>query len=131
MNYTEAEQAIIAAVAGIVGAPPIAYPDAAQPPALPRWVVQTATNSGRPVTYDGLTSGQTEILVRVETQDGDYARENTKYLSLLLDAFPAQRRLATYSGAEVLITQAPEPRPPIVGGGVYSRPVYIRGAFHL
>lgn len=131
MDYTEAEQAIIAAIEAIPGAPAIAFPDSAGAVDLPRWVIQTATNTSRVLTTDGAGRGNTEILVRVETVDGDYAQENTKYLSMLLEAFPAYRRITSYSGAEVMIAKAPEPRPPLIGGGVYARPVYIKGVFFI
>lgn len=125
MSYTDAENGLIQHIMSIPGRPAIYYPDG-QDVGLPRWNVQVAANAGRPITYSGTSRAMTELVVKVETEDGGFADQNGKLVEMLCQAFKVNQDINTPSGRILRVMGAPEPRAPLSGGGIYARPVIIR-----
>lgn len=128
MSFIEAENALIGAVQKITGRPEIYYPGGKNV-SLPRWVIQPAGNVSRTPTFDGAAMASTAIMVRVETKSGKYAGENNDLVTLLLGAFPVNRRITMSNGGIISITTKPQVMPPLDGNGVFARPVIITGTF--
>lgn len=126
MSFTAAQRALIGAVQAVPGRPAIVYPNhRGATPSLPRWVVQVAANSGRTVSLCGETQAVTEIMIRVEVEDGAFDTEASQHVSKIEAAFPSGRRIETAS-VDLEIDGAPQPRPALEGDGFFAVPVLIR-----
>jgi hypothetical protein len=122
MSLTVGQQALIRRIVTMTTSANIVLPNG--PGAgLPRYVVQVSGGSQIRRTVDGTTEARPEIVVRVETKDGEYANENDTLVAALVARFPCN---ASFDG--VTIIDAPLPRAPLpLADGVYSVPVIIRG----
>ena len=120
MDITDGQLALMQRVATMPDAPNIVWPDG--PGAgSPRFVMQASGGSQRTFTIRGTTEANPEIVVRVETDEGDLGRANKELVSRLVARFPVTLR---FDGLTIL--SAPEVRPPLPAtGGVYSVPVII------
>ena len=123
MSLTAGQQALIRRIVTMTTSANIVLPNGPGA-ALPRYVVQVSGGSQRTATVDGVTDARPEIVVRVETVADAYATDNDALVAALVARFrPGDK----FDGVTVI--DAPLPRPPLVGDGVYSVPVIIRGRF--
>ena len=122
MSLTDGQQALIRRIVEMTRTAGVVLPNGKDAP-LPRYVIQAAGGTQRTATIGGKTEATPEIVVRVETMQGDYATDNDALVSDLVDLFAVNDRFEC-----VTILDAPLPRPPLpVVDGVYSVPVIIRG----
>ena len=119
-SITEARSAVISRILGMTGRPNVIQSNAPSKD-CPRYVIQNAGQILQTATVDGTSRVDLEVLVRVETDAGDYDTENEALVQALIDRFPVTTR---FDGVTVL--RAPEPRPALVADGIYITPVYIR-----
>jgi hypothetical protein len=121
MDITDGQQALINRIVQMDNPPNIALPGGPGKN-LPRYVVQAAGGSSNTFDLDGNTEDFPEIVVRVETKDGEYATENDGLVKALIGRFKPGSQ---FDGVTILVP--PSVRPPLPGGGVYAVPVIIRG----
>lgn len=124
MDLTDAENAIIDRVLNMVDAPNIVLPNDAELLATPRYVIQPSVPSQTPQDLDGVFEQQAEVMVRIEVDEDKFSGSMTTLTSQLVERFPPGIR---FSG--VRIREPPLPRGSFKEGGVYVRPVFIRGVF--
>ena len=123
MSMTTGQQQLIDHVVTMSDRPNIALPNG--PGAdLPRYVVQVAGGRKRTFDLSGAVEKFPEIVIRVETEDGDLATENDPLVAALEARFSLGSRFD-----DITILEDPDVRPPLRGGGVYAVPVIIRGRF--
>jgi len=116
MSLTDGHQAIIGRIVAEAGATSVVLPNGPGK-GLPRYVVQEAGGTQRPIGVDGMTDATAEVVVRVETEAGAYATEANALASALVAMFPGGLR---FDGMTVM--DAPSVRPPLpVADGVYAR----------
>lgn len=126
MSFTTAQWALLGAVQAIPGAPAIVFPNhRGETPPLPRWVVQVSANAGRTLGISGLTNAVSEIVVRVEVEDGQTNIDAMLSVQKLEAAFPVGRTIPSPDG-DLVIDTAPSPRPAMQGDGIYAVPVIIQ-----
>lgn len=118
----EIQQILIRHVAEMAVRPPIVFPNMADTPPPPRFVVQISASAQSTMGISRTTDATAEIVVLVQTEEGESAVPNDDLVNLLIDRFPLGANVE-----DVFIQEAPLPRPPLIGDGVYSVPVIIRG----
>jgi hypothetical protein len=124
MSMTDGQQALIRRIVTMDDPPNIALPNGPGV-GLPRYVIQEAGGSQNTFDMAGTVESFPEIVVRVETEDGEYATENNALVKALVARFKPGSR---FDGITIL--DAADPRPPLPGGGdVYAVPVIIRGRY--
>lgn len=123
MSMTDGQQKLINRIVTMDDPPNIALPNGPGV-GLPRYVVQEAGGSQNTFDMAGAVESFPEIVVRVETEDGEYATQNNALVKALVTRFKPGSR---FDGITIL--DAPSPRPPLRGGGVYAVPVIIRGRY--
>lgn len=123
MTILAAHNAIVTRILAISGRPSAAVPGGLAVNALPRWVIQHSANAISTITVKGTTRAVVEVIVSVETTDGEGEATAQTHIALLNAAFPVGLH---FSG--VAVTQAVDPRPPLIRDGIYSVPCVIRGA---
>lgn len=124
MSITTGQQALIRRIVTMTTDANIVLPNGPGK-GLPRYVIQAAGGAQQTASLKGRTEAAPEIVVRVETADGEYATQNDELVAALVARFPLDG--APFDG--VVIREAPLPRPPLpVADGVYAVPVIIRGA---
>lgn len=121
MSLTAGQQALIYRLVTMSGGTNVVLPNGPGK-GLPRYVVQVSGGAQRTATLGGRTDATPEIVVQVETEADDYVTANNALVAALVARFAVGSR---FDG--VTITDAPLPRPALVGGGVYSVPVVVRG----
>jgi hypothetical protein len=84
-------------------------------------VVQEAGGRQTRFGLDGKTEAYPEVLVRVETESGEYSTEASNMVRALVGVFPRGTRFGDYT-----VLDEPDVRPPLpVSDGVYAVPVYV------
>ena len=125
MNLIEAEDVLIERLIATPDAPSIVLPDDSQLLAAPRWVVQRSSPNHTANGLDGAVEGRAELLVRVETERGQFSQSNNELVVLLV-----QRFAVGLSIGGVSIKEPPDIRPSLVESGLLVTPVIIRGRFY-
>lgn len=123
MSITTGQQALIRRIVTMTGGTNVVLPNGPDK-GLPRYVVQVSGGGQRAMGLSQQTDAKPEIVVRVETVDGEYTTENDQLVAALVARF---NNCPKFDG--VVIESAPQVRPPIQGGGVYAVPVVITGRF--
>jgi hypothetical protein len=123
MSLTDGQQKMINHIVTMDDPPGIALPNGPGV-GLPRYVIQEAGGLQRTFDMAGTVESFPEIVVRVETEDGEYATENNALVKALVARFKPGTR---FDGVTIL--DPASPRPPLRGGGVYAVPVIIRGRY--
>lgn len=124
MSITDGYQAIISRLLTESSGVNIVLPDGPGK-TLPRYVVQEAGGSQRVQNLDGDVAAMPEVMVMVETADGQYTTQSNALVKSLVDIFPVGSR---FGGMEVVAP--PDVRPPLPAhDGVYSVPVYVSARF--
>lgn len=123
MSLTTGQQALIRRVTTMSAPPNVVLPNGKGKP-LPRYVVQASGGSQSTFDLSGTTDSRPEIVVRVETEADEFATENDSLVAALVARFKPGDE---FDGVEIM--DAPLPRPPLEGDGVYSVPVIIRGRY--
>jgi len=124
MDAIDIQNAIITRVRDIEGRPALIYDNEdAEGVSLPRWSIQKASSTARGVFINkSVTETDAEVMVRVETQSGDFDGEMNQLVKLLLAAFPVNSR---FSGVRIITP--PKVQAPYQTGASYAVPVIIRG----
>ena len=125
MSAAKAEQALINHVVTMASVAEVVVPQG-EMKGLPRYVIRAAGAGTRTFDLSGTTEADVEIVVSVETDTGQYVTESNTLSDELETRFRPGTRI-THGGVTVTVLRPPETRPPIVGDGVYSVPVIIRG----
>jgi hypothetical protein len=123
MSMTDGQQKLINRIVTMDDPPNIALPNGPGV-GLPRYVIQEAGGSQNTFDMAGTVESFPEIVVRVETEDGEYATGNNALVKALVARFKPGSR---FDGITIL--DAANSRPPLTGGGVYATPVIIRGRY--
>lgn len=105
-------------------APNVVMPNDVELLEIPRWVVMMGASAGGNNSLDAETSNVIELMVRVETRLNGFYTEHLALVQRLVNRFPPGLILGSN---EVMVEEAPVPRAPFEGAGVYVTPVPIRG----
>lgn len=93
---------------------------------LPRIVLQEAGGVQLPFGLDGKTLSYPTVLVRVETDAGNYSTEATTIVNEIVSLF--QPGIPAFD--DVTVDRRPDVRPALpITNGVYAVPVYVRGRY--
>lgn len=121
-SIVDAQNALIARLKAMPGAPSIVEPNDAEGADLPRIVVQVVAPRQSPFDATGNTLADAEINARIEVEDGNF----TGASDILVAAIQSQFRPGTQFDGVTIIT-APQPSISYQIDGVYHVPVTIRG----
>lgn len=122
MDITDGHDAIIRRIVAMADGASVITPNDHKGGALPRYIVQEAGGSQRTFGPHGETEARPEIVVRCETESDTGTLGMKALIARLYEMFPVGERIE-----DVVILDAPSPRPPLPGDGIYAVPVLIRG----
>ncbi|WP_422073872.1 hypothetical protein [Tranquillimonas rosea] len=120
MSLAAGQLALMKRVATMPDAPNVVWPNG-EPADLPRLVMQPSGGGQSVATISGVTDATPEIVVRVETESGQFTGASDALVAALMDRFKPGDR---FDGVRIIA--APQPRAPIEGTP-YVVPVVIRG----
>lgn len=124
IDLARAWHLMIERVQNTTDAPNMVLPNDAELLEIPRWVLMMGASASSANSLDNDTDNLLELVVRVETILNGFYTDHLALVQRLVDRFPPGLLLGTN---EVRIEEAPNPRAPFEGAGVYVTPVIIRG----